>query len=334
MESGGTGSARSSLTNSPMNPRAALGFSPFVPPTPRDSPGLTLGHHYQPSPAPPNGGGANVNYAPSLAHGGSFLQYAATAMATKGKAGSSAAPVVDAAAAVSDNAAAAAERASREYEPALRRWATANGVPSDAALVLPSTLTSPHPAVPYPYAAPGWLSPPSPVYHSSHSPSHSPLSPAHPYHGSNGYGMIPPANVASPPYLYAPAGGAYSPPQPPQPPTAYPAQTPLRRAAGGRRSFRLWAAGARGAAPARPTGAALSRPSPRAPRSPAASPRLPPRAHHPPPPIPTFATRSGAPPRPRRANPATRSRSPRLAPLTAPGSRVFSSRGLSRTTAT
>ena len=122
VESGGTGSARSSLTNSPMNPRAALGFSPFVPPTPRDSPGLTLGHHYQPSPAPPNGGGANVNYAPSLAHGGSFLQYAATAMATKGKAGSSAAPVVDAAAAVSDNAAAAAERASREYELALRRW--------------------------------------------------------------------------------------------------------------------------------------------------------------------------------------------------------------------
>ena len=161
---------------------------------------------------------------PSLAHGGSFLQYAATAMATKGKAGSSAAPVVDAAAAVSDNAAAAAERASREYELALRRWATANGVPYDAALVLPSTLTSPHPAVPYPYAAPGWLSPPSPVYH-SHSPSHSPLSPAHPYHGSNGYGMIPPANVASPPYLYAPAGGAYSPPQPPQPPPAYSAQT-------------------------------------------------------------------------------------------------------------
>ncbi len=221
VESGGTESARSSLTNSPMNPRAALGFSPFIPPTPRDSPGLTSGHHYQPSPAPTNGGGANVNYAPSLAHGGSFLQYAAAAMATKGKAGSSAAPVVsDNAAAVSENAAAAA--ASREYESALRRWATANGVPSDAALVLPSTLTSPHHAVPYPYAAPGWLSPPSPVYHSP--TSHSPRSPAHPYH-ADGYGMIPPAHVASPPYLYAPAGGAYSPPPPPPPPPAYPAQT-------------------------------------------------------------------------------------------------------------
>ena len=143
-------------------------------------------------------------------------------MATKGKAGSSAAPVVDAAAAVSDNAAAAAERASREYELALRRWATANGVPYDAALVLPSTLTSPHPAVPYPYAAPGWLSPPSPVYHSQ--TPHSPRSPTPSYH-ADGYGMTPPAHVASPPYMYAPAGGAYSPPQPPPPPPAYPAQT-------------------------------------------------------------------------------------------------------------
>lgn len=227
VESGGTGSARSSLTNSPMNPRAALGFSPFVPPTPRDSPGLTSGHRYQPSPAAPNGAGANVNYAPSLAHGGSFLQYAATAMGTKGKAGSSAAPVVDVVRHVSDNAVSDNAAASREYELALRSWATANGVPSDAALVLPSALTSPqHHAVPYPYAAPGWLSPPSPVYHSPvyHSPtSHSPQSPAHPYH-ANGYGTIPPANVAFPPYPYAPAGGAYSPPQPPQPP-AYSAQT-------------------------------------------------------------------------------------------------------------
>ena len=330
VESGGTGSARSSLTNSPMNPRAALGFSPFVPPTPRDSPGLTLGHHYQPSPAPPNGGGANVNYAPSLAHGGSFLQYAATAMATKGKAGSSAAPVVDAAAAVSDNAAAAAERASREYELALRRWATANGVPYDAALVLPSTLTSPHPAVPYPYAAPGWLSPPSPVYH-SHSPSHSPLSPAHPYHGSNGYGMIPPANVASPPYLYAPAGGAYSPPQPPQPPTAYSAQTSGRWAEEfptlGGRSARSSAGSSNGG------GAFASKPasSAIAGGKPSSS-----SAHR--------ASSAAADPNFRDAlwrTAAAEAREsgdpleiPRLAPLTAPGSRVFSSRGLSRTTAT
>ena len=72
VDNGGTGSARSSLTNSPMNPRAALGFSPFMPPTPHDSPG-PIGHHYQPSPAGSvNGGGAaaHVNYAPSLAHGG------------------------------------------------------------------------------------------------------------------------------------------------------------------------------------------------------------------------------------------------------------------------
>jgi hypothetical protein len=40
-----------------MNPRAALGFSPFIPPTPHDSPG-PIGHHYQPSPAGSvNGGG-------------------------------------------------------------------------------------------------------------------------------------------------------------------------------------------------------------------------------------------------------------------------------------
>ena len=87
VDNGGTGSARSSLTNSPMNPRAALGFSPFMPPTPHDSPG-PIGHHYQPSPAGSVNGGAaaaHVNYAPSLAHGGSFLQYAAAAMATKGK---------------------------------------------------------------------------------------------------------------------------------------------------------------------------------------------------------------------------------------------------------
>ena len=209
VDNGGTGSARSSLTNSPMNPRAALGFSPFMPPTPHDSPG-PIGHHYQPSPAGSVNGGAaaaHVNYAPSLAHGGSFLQYAAAAMATKGKQPASAstpsAPAPRSVDIPTPDAAAAAARAAREYESALQRWAAANNVPSDAALALPSTLMSPTqmPTQMYPYGMPGWHSPPSPNGYQPRPPSANRGSPIYPYHSNGGYGMvpIPPANVVSPP---------------------------------------------------------------------------------------------------------------------------------------
>ena len=145
-------------------------------------------------------------------------------------------------------------------------------MPSDAALVLPSTLTSPqHHAVPYPYAAPRVALAALAGVPLADSPPHSPTR-APPRDHADGYGMsagnarLPavPVRTGRRRLLAASAASAAA--------RAELRRTPRRRAAGGPRSIRLWAAGARGAAPASSSnGAALSRPSPRAPRWPAAS---------------------------------------------------------------